>query len=594
MSVGESNSNSISKSLKSLSQEDIDSLIDNLQPELLEAMIEQNIIVATVTQVRKPLSHAIYNAKKKELIKPLRTQLNFRLPQSLKGKKDDTIVKDILFYKRAYEEEAAQINEIVISTNSLNTQLLEPLITIKENLNKYREEYKTNLNNIGNPYKDKKNGIDNINISNKNEEEKQQFEENKKDVNEEMASYEKQSLDFIKEYSKMNDELSNDINRFIGSFNELKDSVINLKSEMTKGYEVFENSSPEFENLEEKERIKNAMNSIIEPLNKIMTLISENKNKISNYHTKDNKQDTNLAQKMIIICNELKEKAKLITKKINEARLKINLSQIKPVQFDINPPETSKIDENINNIQDKIKDAKKRNEKIEQRVYEKSEDAINKTRLDLLFIIDCTNSINTYLSDIKKNFDKMINDIWDNVPTAKIHIGFIGYTDFSEIEFGEEYININFTEDKTKIVEKIKNLEPHGGGDEAEDLAGAFELSLNKGWKGFTRFAVLATDAPCHGEEFHSSDVIDNYKVKDPKRNCNEIKNMVKKLAENNISLFCAKYGDTTDLMFDIFKEIYDKNKPKLSQCEFSVETCENICETIIQKAINFYKNKKL
>lgn len=187
----------------------------------------------------------------------------------------------------------------------------------------------------------------------------------------------------------------------------------------------------------------------------------------------------------------------------------------------------------------------------------------------------------------------MINKINNNCPTATIYIGFIGYTDFSELDLGDEYINIDFKikSEAKEIYEKIKNLESHGGGDEAEDLAGAFKLALEKNWKGFSRFAILATDAPCHGKEFHSEDVGDNYLQGDPeKRN---IKEYVKNFAENNISLFCAKFNHTTEQMYKIFEEEYKKGKSNNSQCEFTVQKCEDICETIVEKACLIYKNRK-
>ena len=210
---------------------------------------------------------------------------------------------------------------------------------------------------------------------------------------------------------------------------------------------------------------------------------------------------------------------------------------------------------------------------------------------DILFIIDSTNSINTYLDDIKKNFNKMINQIYDNCPTSTIFSGFIGYTDFSEIDFGEEYTDIDFTKKKEDINEKIKELKSHGGGDEAEDLCGAFELALKKSWKGYSRFAIVATDAPCHGNEYHSPELEDNYPEGDP--NKRDIKAFVRQFAENNISLFCAEFNEKTLKMFDIFENEYQKGKNKGSDCEFTVQKCQDLCETIIQKASNIYKNKK-
>ena len=249
------------------------------------------------------------------------------------------------------------------------------------------------------------------------------------------------------------------------------------------------------------------------------------------------------------------------------------------------------IEKNINEVKTKIEETNKKNEQLKEEVMKKTDEFINQSRLDILFIIDITNSINTYLSDIKNNFTYMINSIINNCPTATIYTGFIGYTDFSELDLGEAYININFTQDSKEISDKIKELESHGGGDDAEDLCGAFDLALNMEWKGFSRFAILATDAPCHGKEFHNNEVTDNYP--DGDRDGRDIREKVRKLASNKISLFCAKYGETTEEMYEIFKKEYEKGKQKNFDNQFTVEKCENICEIIIKKASDIYRSRK-
>ena len=589
-------SSQMANSQKSYTDSEIGTIIDNLPSELLEAMKEQHIVLVGVNEIKKPLTRAIYDAKKEELIKKLRTQLNFRVPQSLKisNEETDIIKKDIMFYKRAYEDEATNINKIITSTNTLNNQLLEPLKQIKNMLKEYHNDYKTNVSKITIPYDNKKEGLDKIGNAIKNEENNKPFQSDVDEIKKEMNYYQQQSIDFFKEYSSMNIELSEDINNFIDSFKKLSDSVNELKKQITEGFMVFENSTPEFEYLNDKERIKKAMSSIIIPLNKLTELITASEEMLTKVKENKNqsKQNVGLAQKMMLICEELKEKAKLIAEKINRARLKINLNEIQAKEFDIQPPKIENIEKNIGEIKEKIEETNKKNSQIKEEVMKKTEDFINKSRLDLLFIIDSTNSTNPYLENIKKNFNKMIKDIYNNCPTATIYIGFIGYTDFNELDLGEQYIDIELTKEKEEINQKIKDLEPHGGGDEAEDLAGALELALNKKWKGFSRFAILATDAPCHGIEFHSPEVEDNYQNGDP--NGRDIKLFVKNFAEKNISLFCARLSDTTEIMFNIFEKKYQEGKSKEAQCQFTVQSCEDICEIITQKACQIYKSRDI
>ena len=578
---------------------DLESIIDGLDPELLEAMKDQHILldVKDLRNLSSRISTAIYNSKKEELIKPLRTQLNFRVPESLINNKiesAETIKKDILFYKKAYEDEAASINKIIDSTNTLNNQLQEPLKGIKRTLKQYQEDFKENVKNINSSYVNKKKGIDDANIISNKEEEKKDFESKVSEIKNEFNSYQKKSINFFDILSKITSEISEDINEFIKSFDELTNSVNALKKGITDGFTYFENCTPEFEDLEDEERIKQSMILIRDPLTKLTVLISDSEERLKKAPGVliEHKQKKGLAKDMIMICEELKEKAKSIAEKINQARLKVNLSEISYKEINIEPPKIGEIEKNIGDMKEKIKETNETNSIIKQKVMKKIEDDINKTRLDILFVIDSTNSTNTHLESIKNNFNNMISNIYKACPTASIFIGFIGYTDFLELDLGEEYIDIDFTGKKEEIYEKIRNLYPHGGGDDAEDLAGAFDMALKKTWKGFSRFAILATDAPCHGKEFHSKEVTDNFPEGD--REKRDIKELVKKLAEHKISLFCVKISDITDQMFNIFRKCYEQGKVKDSTSEFTVESCENICETIIQKACDIYKSKKI
>ena len=598
MSDGSFNPNTIS-SFPWPSRAEIEKAFEDFDPEYRElALNEQNIVANNINEVKKVLSQTIYYSQKEELIKPLKTQLNLRLPQSLKNSnpETETIKKDLLFYKKAYEIEAANINKIIVSTNVLNNQLITPLKAIKETLKLYIEDYINKIKDISIPLKNKKEGIDNINVDKNNE---KQFKENVKEINNEMDSYQDKSIKFLQEYTSLNKELSSDIINFIQSYGELKDSVVTLKKEMSEGFTIFENCTPEFENLEDKERIKMAMSSILAPLSKITKLISESENKLEKAQSDKNEKmpTSGLANKMKKICDELNKKAKIITDKINQARLKINLQEIKANEFNLEPPNINEIEDNINKMKNKIEETDKNNSKIKNEIMKKIEDDINISRLDILFIIDCTNSNNTYLDDIKTNFNRMISEIYKSCPTSTIYIGLIGYRDIGDLELGDEYIDIDFTQNKEEIYKQIENLEFFGGGDEAEDLAGAFDMALKKQWKGFSRFAILATDAPCHGIEFHSKEVEDNFPEGDPYHR--DIKASAKEFANKGISLFCGKFFnkdfiDTTEQMFEILKKKYDEGKPKCSIIEFTVQECEDLCETIIRKASNIYITRKI
>ena len=172
-------------SVSSLSE--LSNKIKDLPPEYREAM--NSAIVIEFKKINNALRDQIYDSKKEVLIAKLDTQINFIVPETLKNPKYDTIKKDILFYKKAYESEVTNVNKIIESTNKLNKDLENPLKGIKEELKRHYNEFKNNLNNIVIPHKGVNEGIDSIKNNEIKEDKKKEFEDEKNALNNSMNSY---------------------------------------------------------------------------------------------------------------------------------------------------------------------------------------------------------------------------------------------------------------------------------------------------------------------------------------------------------------------------------------------------------------------
>jgi len=570
---------------------------DELPPEL-KLLVINTMKFNDINSTSKSVSKNIYQIKKKILIDRLKQQINFIMPNSLRNAKDNSIKKDLLYYRRAYEEEAKNINEIIDCTNKLNEQLYAPLFSIHEGLKEYKNKITKNLEKINTPFKNKKQGLNENEISNM--EKNNEYNKNVEVIDNQLVSYEKEANNLLENISSINKSIDQDFKLIQGSFNELVESVKSLRKAMVEGIGIFENISPKFEDLNDRETIQKAIMSLINPLTTITELINKSKEKLKEVDEapqfKEN-QNENMVDKMKIICEQLNNKSKIIAEKINETREIVNLKRIDLPALELEEVNVQDISSNINSMKEKIDKTNRENEKIKEELKKKTEKFINQSRLDILFIIDSTNSINTFLDDIKQNFLKIIDGIITKCPTSIMHVGFIAYTDFSELYFGIAYKDVDFIkitenpEGKKKIFKKIDELQASGGGDTCEDLTGAFQLSLNKSWQGFSKFAILATDAPCHGKEFHDPDIEDNYPDGDPEKR--DIKKYIKEFAEREIYLFCAEYDKSTEKMFGIFKEIYNQNK-KDSKCQITIQSGEDLSNTIIAKAINIYEENRL
>ena len=601
-------------STSSIQVSQLKEIIDKLPEEYRKAM---NFgIVVEVGNLNNKLKGQIYDAKKEELIEKLSTQINFTVSKALLDKKYEIIKKDIIFYKNAYESEAANINKLIEATNKLNRELYKPLKDIKISIHQHLKEFGKNIENLKIPHDGISKGVDSIKKNQIENDKKKEFEEKKSELDKSMDLYKMKAIEFFEDYNKMNKDLTENINDFLDSFIELKNNIGNLKEEINKGFGIFENISPQLENLDDQENIRKLTADLLFPLDSITKLISKSQKQIDDLvkdGNKDENKDENkdiiklpnkgkekkeindLGNTMIQICTDLKSKATNISEKINELRMKINLNPLEVPPIELKEPDVKNINNNIEKMIDELEKTKKENKNIQDEVLKRTKDFLNQTRLDILFIIDCTNSVNLYLEEIKSNFTNMIQNIQTTCPMATIYIGFIGYLDFIDLMLDSKYINIELTKDIKSITEQIENLKSHGGGDIAEDIAGAFYMALKKDWQGISRFAILAADAPCHGVEFHgraNDKNYDNYPEGDPDKR--DIKEFVRKFAENNISLFCAKFSDDTDMMFDIFRKEYNKGIKEGAHCEFTTEKCEDLCEIIIQKATQVYQvNRK-
>ena len=198
-----------------------------------------------------------------------------------------------------------------------------------------------------------------------------------------------------------------------------------------------------------------------------------------------------------------------------------------------------------------------------------------------------------YLNKFEFQLKTLIKNINLNIPEGFIYLGFIGYKDLYDKDLGDEYIDEGFTANHELIEKVIKDIQPDGGKDIPEDIAGAFKLGLNKKWEGKVKIAILFTDSPCHGRKYHDL----NQTLPDEKddriddNENNNIEDLIKKFVEKNISLFCVELHNNTNKMFHIFEDIYNGAKINNENCEFCVVK-KNICDPKIIRKITELYNK--
>ena len=580
-------------------------IIKQLPPEFINALkqpIVVNGIMDTINESQNDLANIQQICNSPDLyLKKVSTQMNVILPKTLIDSKEPYIVNiknDLNNYRKLYEKEAKQINTIISNTIEAIKQIYPFTKTLQENLKNYTENYAQSIQNMQIPMLNRKIGLAQINVEKFPPQIQENFIKDRNNISKEIDIFFEDVDKFLKNFSDITIFNSQKIEKSFEDFLKLPKSVKELSLLMSKSKLSFERSCRVFNDLSNKEAIDKAFKSFQQPLNDLNEMekkiqemeISSMKKYIEDQQNKIEGTKKELDE----IEKKLKAKSDEITNEIQEIREKYgekkeDLDEFTPSGL-VNIETENFYKEVISNTQainDQIKI-------INQSLNDNMEIIKQNSRLDLLFIMDITNSMDVYLNQVKRQVLDIIHEIRKECAGIEIYIGFIGYRDFSDLDFGESYINLELTEKYENIIQNIKYLKAEGGGDIPEDLCGALEFAKEKQWKGKSRFAILVTDSPCHGRKYYddTTENFDNYP--DGDREGRNIEEYIKFLAENEISVFCLKVSPSTDKMFKIFEEIYNTNKRKDSNNQFMADIGENIFNVVTSNAIKTFQNRKV
>ena len=195
--------------------------------------------------------------------------------------------------------------------------------------------------------------------------------------------------------------------------------------------------------------------------------------------------------------------------------------------------------------------------------------------LDIMFICDCTGSMDPWIFAVKKEIKNIISFIIENNPFVKIKMSFLGYRDIKD---KKRFEIKDFTDDFTSLENFISKINADGGGDFPEDIPGALDQALKLSWrKNSAKYCLLIADAPCHGEKYRDEDYEDDYPDGDPNGLTPEF--LISDFAIKNINLYFIKITNDNDVMNEIFNNSYinaNKNHTPIIIAELGKST-ENL-----------------
>ena len=277
---------------------------------------------------------------------------------------------------------------------------------------------------------------------------------------------------------------------------------------------------------------------------------------------------------------ELKGYGKKIIDIVEEIR---KLFDLPPVEFNFKDKDieypfyeyAKKLNKGFEEIKE-IKEEVKKPMKLVMVVFGKQ---INTVTLDLLFIMDITESMQNLLDETRNSIKYILDKIKKDSPGIDVRFAYEGYRDFADLKEGQKYYTIDFETDMNVFKNKLDEITALGGGDDAEDVAGGLHAGLNMTWRSNARYAILIADAPGHGSKYHEKDVEDDYPEGDP--NGYVLEELMRDYAKKNINLCLTKIDEYTDKMFKAMKEAYNKesqktaDKPKIQEIPYDDEEDE-------------------
>lgn len=127
----------------------------------------------------------------------------------------------------------------------------------------------------------------------------------------------------------------------------------------------------------------------------------------------------------------------------------------------------------------------------------------NTNILDLVFILDCTGSMGSYIASATKNIELICENIVHSgsLPSADcLRIGLVAYRDYPPQDNSYVTKSFPFTSSVPTMKEQLKSLYASGGGDGPEAVTAGIKAALELDWRqDATKMCVLIADAPCHG-----------------------------------------------------------------------------------------------
>ena len=177
-----------------------------------------------------------------------------------------------------------------------------------------------------------------------------------------------------------------------------------------------------------------------------------------------------------------------------------------------------------------------------------------KYKLDIVYMVDATFSMDIYINSVKDQCKNISNELKEKYKDYDVHFGCVFYRDPIDSK-GDINENISITNNIDELKNNIGKIEVKGGGDEAEDWIGAYKLVLSDEmkWRDGIKLIIHIADYGGHGKDY--SDIGDDKHQELGE----ELSPLIKKIVDKGIRIVGFKIKDSASKSFEKCKNDYEK-----------------------------------
>ena len=528
-------------------------------------------------------------------LKPISSNISYIIPKFQNNFNENTlkIVKDdINLYNSKYGELEGKANNLTKTFSESIKNLFTPLNNMKESINKIYEQFENITKCFCMPLFLEKKGLNNSIESNNNG--RRLYSSLK------LQKYKDEVEQLNNKYNIFFIYIKNTIEIIIENMRELPNPMKDLNEYIEKNILNYGKLLSKFEKEKDIKKIhdnllsiKQSFIDIKENMNNKIEKIEERISFLEDLHKNNSFNIKEFENKTLIRIANINKISEEIILEINDMRRQNGEKELKfssPNIIYLNHDSIINSIDNLFLILINI-EIMKMNEILSIEIIIIVEE---RTSLDLLFVMDISNSMTPYVEKAKKSIADIANRIINRCPGIDINLGIIGYKDKYEKDIGN-IIDIGFTKNHTELKNNISEIISSGQGDLSRDMKWAFENALSKAWKSNAKLIIFVSDFPNHGEKYNNNDGLDVcYNENNPdgipdRRNLEDI---IKELAYNGVSIFCIKLTEDTEKMFQIFGNIYKKYEKSLIQI-VNMNSEKNFSDVVVDSAVNFYEKQR-